>query len=53
MRSLKMTLIYCKVELKLQWTKFCVLSAAGNDKTNASPGNILSLLKTQNYMFLL
>ena len=26
-----MPLINCKVELKLRWTKYCVLSAAGND----------------------
>ena len=24
-------LINCKVELKLKWTKYCVLSAAGNE----------------------
>ena len=23
--------INCKVELKLKWTKYCVLSAAGDD----------------------
>ena len=27
-----MSLINCKVELKLKWTKYGVLSAAGNDK---------------------
>ena len=26
-----MSLINCKVELKLEWTKYCVLSAAGAD----------------------
>ena len=26
-RSLEMPLINCKVELKLKWTKYCVLSA--------------------------
>ena len=26
-----MQLIHCKVELKLKWTKYCVLSAAGNN----------------------
>ena len=28
-RSLEIPLINCKVELKLKWTKYCVLSAAG------------------------
>ena len=36
-----MPLINCKVELKLKWTKYCVLSAAGNDNTNADPNNII------------
>ena len=26
--------INCKVDLKLKWTKYCVLSAAGNDNVN-------------------
>ena len=30
-RSLEIPLIDCKVELKLKWTKYCVLSAAGAD----------------------
>ena len=30
-RSLEIPLINCKVELKLQWTKYFVLSAAAND----------------------
>ena len=29
-----MSLINCKVELKLRWTKYCVLSAADNDDLN-------------------
>ena len=29
-----MALINCKVELKLKWTKHCVLSAGGNDNDN-------------------
>ena len=29
-----MPLINCKVELKLTWTKYCGLSAAGNDNEN-------------------
>ena len=30
-RSLEMPLINCKVELKLKWTKYCVLSASGTE----------------------
>ena len=30
-RSYKMSLINCNVELKLKWTKYCILSAAGNE----------------------
>ena len=33
-RSLKMPLINCKVELKLKWTKHCLLSAVGADNVN-------------------
>ena len=33
-RSLEMPLINCKVELKLKWTKYCVLSAAVADNVN-------------------
>ena len=44
-RSFEMPLINCKVELKLKWTKYCVLSAAGNDDTNANPNNIIFTIK--------
>ena len=40
-----MPLINCKVELKLKWTKYCVLSAAGADNTNANPNNIIFTIK--------
>ena len=33
-RSLEMSLISCKVKLKLQWTKYWVLAAAGADNAN-------------------
>ena len=33
-RSLEMPLIDWKVELKLKWKKYCVLSAAGADNVN-------------------
>ena len=35
-----MPLVNCELELKLKWTKYCVLSAAGADNTNANPNNI-------------
>ena len=40
-----MTLINCKVELKLQWTKYCVLSVAGADNTNANPNHVIFPIK--------
>ena len=43
-RSLEMPLINCKVELKLKWTKYCVLLAAGADKINDRDSNNLYLL---------
>ena len=42
-RSLEMPLINCKVELKLKWTKYCVLSANGNDNDNEN--NIIFTIK--------
>ena len=43
-----MTLINCKVGLKLKWTKYCVLSAAGNDNNineDANASNIIFTIK--------
>ena len=34
-----MRLIKCKVELKLNWAKHCVLSAAGNENENHNYNN--------------
>ena len=34
-----MQLINCKVELKFNWTKYCVLSAAGADDINDNVNN--------------
>ena len=57
-----MPLINCKVELKLKWTKYCILSATGNDNGNDNTNNITRIYiyiyiyihilftKTQNYM---
>ena len=44
-RSLEMPLINCKIELKLKWTKYCVLSAASNDNTNADLNNFIFTIK--------
>ena len=47
-RSLKMSLINYKVELKLKWTKHCILSAADNDNNineSADVNNILFTIK--------
>ena len=54
-RSVETPLINCKVELKVKWTKYCVLSAAGNDNVNNNDSdNIIFTVKdTQNQMFLL
>ena len=48
-----MPLINCKVELKLKWTKYCVLSVAGADNVNVNGnvnenvnGNIIFTIKT-------
>ena len=40
-----MPLINCKVELKLKWEKYYVLSAVGNDNTNANTNNIIFTIK--------
>ena len=45
-------MINCRVELKLKWTKYSALSAAGIDNTDADPNNIILLSKAQNYLFL-
>ena len=46
-RSIEMPLINCKVELKLIWTKYCVLSAAGADNINGNydDNNIIFTIK--------
>ena len=33
-RSIEVPLVICKLELKLKWRKYCVLSANGNDHVN-------------------
>ena len=53
-----MPLINCKVELKLKWTKYCILFASGNenqsdDDNNVNANNIIFNIKGTNYMSLL
>ena len=44
-KTLEMPLINSKVELKLKWTKYCVLSAVGNDNNDANSNNIIFIIK--------
>ena len=44
-RSLERPLINWKVELKMKWTKYCVLSAAGNDNNNDRNDKIIFTIK--------
>ena len=37
--------INCKVELKLKWTRYRVLSEAGADNVNANSNNIIFTIK--------
>ena len=44
--SLEMSLINCKVELRLRWTQYCVLSVAGNNANdNDNANNIIFTIK--------
>ena len=45
-----MPLINCKVQLKIKLTKYCVLLAAGNDNTSASPKIIFTIKDTKLYV---
>ena len=44
-RLCEMPLINCKVELKLRWTKYCVLLAAGTDNDNGHRNKIIFTIK--------
>ena len=44
-RSLKMPLINCTEELKLKWSNFFVLSAAGNGNAKGNDDNIIFTIK--------
>ena len=47
-----MPLISCKVELKLEWTRQCVLAAAGIDNVNANDDNIIFTIKGKELQLL-
>ena len=52
-RLLEIPLINCKVELKLRWTKYCVLSVAGIDNVNSNDednNNIFTVKDTKLYV---
>ena len=40
-----MPLIYCKVQLKLRWTKHCVLDVADVENVNANSNNIVFIIQ--------
>ena len=40
-----MPLINCKVELKLKWTKYCILASNSTDNTDADQDNIVFTIK--------
>ena len=44
-KSLEMSPINCKVELKIKWTKCCVLSATRAEDDSANPNNIIFTIK--------
>ena len=44
-RSLKMQLINCNMELKIRWTKHCVLPVAGTNNANGNDDDIIFTIK--------
>ena len=44
-KSLKMPLINCKVELKLKWTKHCVLSVLDDENVDVNSDNNIFTFK--------
>ena len=49
-----MSLINCKIELKLKWTIYSVLSEAGNDNVNNNDTNdiIFTIKDTELYLLI-
>ena len=51
--SLEMSLINCKIEIKLKWTKYYVLAVLGKENDNAdvdSNNNIFTIKDTKLYL---
>ena len=44
-RSLEISMINCKLESKLKWTKHCVLFERGNDNSDNNPDNFIFTMK--------
>ena len=44
-QSLEIPLINCKVELRLRWTKYCVLSVVANDNDDTNPNDVIFTIK--------
>ena len=44
-RLLEMPWINCKFELKIKWTNYCIISAAGADNVNNKDNNIIFTIK--------
>ena len=45
-----MPLANCKGELKLKWSKYCILSGAGNDNDNSGKNIIFTIKDTTFYV---
>ena len=52
-RSLEMPLMNCKVELKLKWTNYYLLSAAGNENVNNIDSNNIIFTMKDTTLYLL
>ena len=44
-----MPIIYCKIELKLKWTRYCALSVIGNDNVSDNDNIIFTIKDTRLY----
>ena len=52
-RSLEISMINCKLESKLKWTKHCVLFERGNDNSDNNPDNFIFTMKNLKLYVLL
>ena len=48
-----MPLVNCKVEVKIEQAKYCVLHAVDNGNTNVNPNNVIFTIKDTKLFFLL